>query len=76
MSSGRQDHTASVLGNGKVLVAGGWNGVVLNSVELYDPTSGTWTNTGNMSITRFGYTASVLLHGKVLVTGGFYSLGI
>ena len=46
-------HTASVLTNGKVLVAGGYgvsNFSYMNSAELYDPSTGTWTATGNMNI--------------------------
>ena len=43
------DHTATLLPNGKVLVAGGYNGsAVLSSAELYDPATGTWTATGSL----------------------------
>ncbi|CAF4575521.1 unnamed protein product, partial [Rotaria sp. Silwood2] len=77
MNIGRKFHTASVLVNGKVLVAGGYfydgrtYGQNLNSTELYDPTTGTWTMTGNMNIGRVDHTASVLINGQVLVTGGY-----
>ncbi|CAF3399284.1 unnamed protein product, partial [Rotaria sp. Silwood2] len=71
MNNARSDHTASVLRNGKVLVTGGYDGIsYLNSVELYDPSTGTWTMTGYMNHSRAVHTASVLLDGKVLVTGG------
>ncbi|CAF1569135.1 unnamed protein product, partial [Adineta steineri] len=65
--------TASVLSNGKVLVTGGSinNFGYLNSAELYDLSTGTWTTTGNMTNAREGHTASVLSNGKVLVTGSF-----
>ncbi|CAF3949286.1 unnamed protein product [Rotaria sp. Silwood1] len=77
MSTARSDHTASVLENGKVLVAGGKDSnSILNSVELYDPSTEMWTNTGNMSTARFDHTASVLENGKVLVAGGEDSNGI
>ncbi|CAF2954704.1 unnamed protein product [Rotaria sp. Silwood2] len=71
MTTARATHTASVLTNGKILVAGGYsyNGSV-NSAELYDPSTGLWTKTGNMSVQRYFYTASTLTNGKVLVAGG------
>ncbi|CAF4244244.1 unnamed protein product, partial [Adineta steineri] len=52
LSVARFGHISSTLVNGSVLVAGGYNGGYLNSAELYDPTTGTWTTTANMSITR------------------------
>jgi len=59
-----------------VLVTGGFNnGVYLNSAELYDPSTGVWTITGNMTYARYIHTASVLTNGKVLVAGGDNSGG-
>ena len=40
--------TATLLPNGKVLVAGGYNGSYLSSAELYDPAIGTWSATGSL----------------------------
>jgi hypothetical protein len=57
--------------NGKVLVAGGFNGIILNSTELYDLSTGIWTTGDRMNNPRFYHTASVLTNEKVLVTGGF-----
>ncbi|CAF1306795.1 unnamed protein product, partial [Adineta steineri] len=71
MNNARDWHTASVLSNGRVLVAGGGNGNVLNSAELYDPLANTWTTTSNMTNARSQHTASVLSNGKVLATGGY-----
>jgi hypothetical protein len=71
MNTPRADHTATLLLNGKVLVAGGYNaGTILNSAELYDPASGTWSVTGSLNTARFWHTATLLPDGRVLVAGG------
>ncbi|CAF4396860.1 unnamed protein product, partial [Rotaria sordida] len=65
------------LTNGKVLVAGGFgSGGYVNSPELYDPSTGMWTNTSSMSTARVYHTASVLTNGKVLVAGGRGNSGV
>ena len=71
--TGRENHTATLLPNGKVLVAGGLNGMTgaLASAELYDPTTGIWTATGSLATAREEHTATLLPNGKVLVAGGF-----
>lgn len=73
MQAGRAWHTATVLADGRVLVAGGspgdW-GQVTASAEIYDPTTRTWSVTGSMSTPRFIHTATLLPNGKVLVAGG------
>ena len=64
--------TATLLPDGRVLVAGGYNGTTpVASAELYDPATGLWTLTGSLAIIRYGHTATLLPNGKVLVTGGF-----
>ncbi|CAF3734599.1 unnamed protein product, partial [Rotaria sp. Silwood1] len=45
LKQARSGHTASVLGNGKVLVSGGYKSGALTSAELYDPSKDTWTTT-------------------------------
>jgi Kelch motif len=70
MSTGRFGHTATLLGNGKVLVAGGYPGAK-SSAELYDPATNTWTLTGSMNTPRYKHTATLLDNGTVLVTGGY-----
>jgi autotransporter-associated beta strand protein len=67
LSTARAGHTATLLPNGKVLVAGG---DAVGSAELYDPGTGHWTPTGSFITTRGDYTATLLLDGKVLVAGG------
>ncbi len=65
-------HTATLLPNGKVLIAGGAdnNGHVQATAEIYDPASGTWTATASLATARNGHTATLLPNGKVLVVGG------
>jgi hypothetical protein len=75
LNEAHEYHTATLLPNGKVLVAGGFNDVSpwttqLDSAELYDPVAGTWTLTGPLSDGRSSHTATLLLNGKVLVAGG------
>ncbi len=74
MTTARIEHTAKLLQNGKVLIAGGWRfGENLSSAELYDPDTGTFTPTGTMTAPRFRHTATLLPDGKVLIVGGdFY----
>jgi hypothetical protein len=65
-------HTAALLPDGKVLVAGGCCGSgylePIASAELFDPKEGTWTATGEM-IEAGGTTATLLPDGRVLVAG-------
>lgn len=68
MAAARRDHTATLLNNGKVLIAGGTGG----SIELYDPATGTFSPTGSSLGGGFshGATATRLVDGRVLVVGG------
>jgi hypothetical protein len=71
LNTSRYLPTATLLPNGKVLVAGGsLNGAPLNSAELYDPAVGTWSFTGSLNMPRYLHTATLLPNGKVLVVGG------
>lgn len=68
--SGRSEHTATRLRDGKVLVAGGRPTTAYVGSMLYDPVAGTWTPTNEMTTPRFAHTATLLRNGKVLVVGG------
>jgi hypothetical protein len=72
LSTARNEHTATRLADGRVLIVGG-NDAEAHSVataEIYDPTSGTFGSTGSMAVARGFHTATLLADGRVLITGG------
>jgi hypothetical protein len=72
MGPPRADHTATLLDDGTVLVAGGFPFVApgcFSSAEVFDPTTNMFTPTGPMGAGRFLHTATRLKDGLVLVTG-------
>jgi len=76
MSLARANHSATVLNDGKVLIAGGGGAAVftgLNSAEIYDLATGTFSVTGSMNNARQGQTATLLNNGTVLIAGGINS---
>jgi hypothetical protein len=79
MEVARSDSVAALLPDGRVLIAGGYDNVAgsegtaaqaLSSAELYDPATGRFSPTGNLSVERAGATATLLTDGRVLVAGG------
>lgn len=72
LTTARNVHTATLLLDGRVLIAGG-NDAEAHSVataEIYDPTTGTFSPTGSMAVARGFHTATLLADGRVLIAGG------
>src|SRR5215217_4071977 len=68
----RSFHSTALLPSGRVLVAGGQGpgGAVLDTAELYDPVSNTWTPAGSLAGARAFHSTALLPSGRVLVAGG------
>ncbi len=85
MTTRRTLHTATLLLSGQVLLTGGVDllrgpsdnpeGLTLDTAELFDPASRSWSATGSMGQVRALHTASLLQSGKVLVSGGNQAFG-
>jgi hypothetical protein len=76
LNDARENATATTLQDGRVLIAGGDRGItgpnplVLASAEIFNPSTGQFTQTGSMADPRSHFTATLLLNGRVLVVGG------
>ncbi len=75
MSIARAGHTATLLNNGTVLIAGGGFSNEVTA-EIYDPKAGSFTRVGDMTAGRSWHTASLLNDGRVLIAGGFLQDGL
>ena len=77
METARGQETATLLADGRVLIAGGWDGKApVKSAELYDPATGRFVPTGAMTTARHLQAATLLLDGRVLVSGGDDGTGV
>ena len=78
----RYNDAAVLLPDGRVMIVGGWetyNGyeaALLNTAEIYDALTGTWSTSAPLAIGRVSHTATLLPDGRVLVTGGETSRGV
>lgn len=76
MNVPRAAHTATLLADGRVLLAGGFRAagtreIPIASAEIYDPVTNTFIPTGDMNESRTGHTATLLPNGNVLIAGGW-----
>jgi len=71
LSQARSSHTAILLGDGRVLLIGGFRGdELVDSAEVWDPATGLFTPAGSLNQARYAFTATLLADGRVLVVGG------
>lgn len=80
MNVERAAHTATLLTDGRVLIAGGFreegtSEIAISSAEIFDPETNTFTPTGDMNAPRDGHTATLLPNGQVLIAGGWDQSG-
>jgi len=75
MNEVRAAHTATLLPDRRVLIAGGFreegtSEIAIASAEIFDPITKSFTPTSDMNAPRDGHTATLLPNGKVLIAGG------
>ncbi|WP_309894564.1 kelch repeat-containing protein [Archangium sp.] len=71
LPEGRFGHSATLLADGRILVAGGSLGSgTVATARLYDPSSNSWSTTGSLNQARASHSATLLKDGRVLIAGG------
>jgi hypothetical protein len=70
LAEGRSGHTATLLADGRVVIAGGYDGDYLSSVEVFDPRTNDFEAAGPLLEGRSGHTATLLPDGRILIVGG------
>ena len=80
MITGRAGHTATRLDDGRVIVAGGYTSDIhiggfrlfwtLDTAEMFDPATGSWSPAGSIGTPRFGHLAAPLSNGGALIAQG------
>ena len=84
MTEERASHTATLLPDGRVLIAGGFrkmpgreDEIYTSGAELFDPRTNRFSATGEMAYARGGHTATLLRGGTlVLIAGGWNLMGV
>jgi trimeric autotransporter adhesin len=75
MTAERFEHTATLMSDGTVVLAGGYNSNALASAEVYNPTGESFTATTNsLNTARYQHSATLLNNGMALMTGGYDSI--
>lgn len=64
------NHTATLLSDGKIFITGGLSEGGIVSSEIYDPETGVSSSINNMLYPRYWHASTLLQNGKVLITGG------
>ncbi|CAG2139667.1 kelch repeat-containing protein [Cupriavidus numazuensis] len=75
LNQGRFRHSATLLPDGRILVAAGNRKQALSTAELFDPATRSWARTGSLAQNRQAHSATLLADGRVLVAGGFSTGG-